>query len=162
MKKLKNYPVTLIAVILGGILFLTSNYFGLDLFGIVLDLIESLELRDIHEIVISVMLILLGLVIDSTVNYRHQLQLVTIQTQRLQVLKATMRTVQDIVNNFLNNLQLFRMEAEDALAAESLELFDTLIQETSGKLKALGDLEETHEKSGATGSMMDYPKSQLP
>ena len=34
-----------------------------------------------------------------------------IQRQRLRVFKATMRTVQDIVNNLLNGLQLVHLEA---------------------------------------------------
>jgi len=41
-----------------------------------------------------------------------------IQRQRLRVFKATMTTVHDIVNNFLNSLQLIRLEAEGRLPAE--------------------------------------------
>jgi hypothetical protein len=36
-----------------------------------------------------------------------------IERQRLRVFKATMTTVQHIVNNALNNLQLVRLEARD-------------------------------------------------
>ena len=35
-----------------------------------------------------------------------------IQLQRLRVFKATMRTVQDLVNNLLNCFQFVRLEAE--------------------------------------------------
>ena len=45
-----------------------------------------------------------------------------------------MTSVQDLVNNFLNNLQLVRMDAEGRLPPESLELFDDLIQDTSAKI----------------------------
>ena len=47
-----------------------------------------------------------------------------IQLQRLRVFKATMRTVQDIVNNLLNSLQLVHLEAEGQLPAEMLTLVD--------------------------------------
>jgi len=67
-----------------------------------------------------------------------------------------MRTVQDIVNNFLNNLQAFRLEAEDALPATSLALLDEPIQQTSNKVKALGDLDATPEKQLAAGMGIDY------
>jgi hypothetical protein len=52
-----------------------------------------------------------------------------------------MRTVQDIVNNCLNQLQLVRFEAEGHVSQEALAIFDASIQETAAKLKALGDLE---------------------
>jgi hypothetical protein len=40
-----------------------------------------------------------------------------IHLQRLRVFKATMRTVQDIVNNLLNGLQLVHLEAEGHMPA---------------------------------------------
>jgi hypothetical protein len=63
-----------------------------------------------------------------------------------------MRTVQDLVNNFLNNMQMFRLEAEDGpLSAESLQLFDTLIFETSEQITALGASEAVREIQMASG-----------
>ena len=82
-----------------------------------------------------------------------------IQLQRLRVFKATMRTVQDIVNNLLNGFQLVRLEAGSQLPAEMLTLFDQIIQEASGKLKTLGDLETVNEKEMAVGLGIEYPGS---
>jgi PAS domain S-box-containing protein len=80
-----------------------------------------------------------------------------IQLQRLRVFKATMRTVQDIVNNLLNGLQVVHLEAEGQLPAEMLTLVDRTIQEASVKLKTLGDLETVKEKEMAIGLGIDYP-----
>ena len=82
-----------------------------------------------------------------------------IQRQRLRVFKATMRTVQDIVNNLLNGLQVVQIEAEGHLPAETLTLVDRMIQEASVKLKTLGDLETITEKEMALGLGIDYPGS---
>ena len=82
-----------------------------------------------------------------------------IQLQRLRVFKATMRTVQDIVNNLLNSLQLVHLEAEGQLPAEMLTLVDRVIQEAAVKLKTLGDLETVKEKEMAIGLGIDYPGS---
>jgi len=79
--------------------------------------------------------------------------------QRLRVFKATMRTVQDIVNNLLNGLQLVHLEAEDHVSAETRELVDRTIQEAAVKLKALGDLETVTEKEMGLGLGIDYPGS---
>ncbi len=63
------------------------------------------------------------------------------QAERLRVVRVTMRTVQDIVNNSLNQLQLIRVEAEGHVSEDVLTLFDGTIQETAAKLNELGNLE---------------------
>ena len=82
-----------------------------------------------------------------------------IQLQRLRVFKATMRTVHDIVNNFLDSLQLVHIEAEGQLPAEMLSLVERIVQETAAKLKALGDLETVKEKEMSIGQGIEYPGS---
>ena len=82
-----------------------------------------------------------------------------VQVQRLRVFHATMRTVQDIVNNLLNSFQMVRLEAEGRLPAELLTLVDRTIDEAAAKLKALGDLETVNEKEMAIGPGIDYPDS---
>jgi PAS domain S-box-containing protein len=82
-----------------------------------------------------------------------------IQLQRLRVFKATMRTVQDIVNNLLNGLQLVHFEASGQVPPEMLELVDRMIQEAAAKLKALGELETVTERKMGMGSGIDYPGS---
>jgi PAS domain S-box-containing protein len=82
-----------------------------------------------------------------------------IQLQRLRVFKATMRTIQDIVNNLLNGFQLVRLEVGSQLPDEMLTLTDQMIEEASWKLKTLGDLETVKEKEMAAGLGIDYPGS---
>ncbi len=83
-----------------------------------------------------------------------------IQLQRLRVFRATMTTVQDIVNNFLTSLQLVRMEAEGRLTPEILTLFDGMIEDAASKLRTLGDLETVKEKDMEIGSGIEYPSSE--
>jgi PAS domain S-box-containing protein len=79
-----------------------------------------------------------------------------INLQRLRVFRATMTTVHDIVNNFLNNLQLVRFEAEGRLPDEMLTLFDGMIAEAATKLKTLGDLETVREKQMEVGVGIEH------
>ena len=74
-----------------------------------------------------------------------------------------MRTVHDIVNNFMYSLQLFQLEAEEknTLAPESLALLDSIIHDTSDRLKKLGDLDSTPEKQMAGGIGIDYERPYL-
>jgi PAS domain S-box-containing protein len=80
-----------------------------------------------------------------------------IQLQRLRVFKATMRTVQDIVNNFLNGLQVVHLGLEGQLPPEMQKLADQVIQEAAAKLRALGNLETIEERDMAIGPGIDYP-----
>ena len=73
------------------------------------------------------------------------------RAEQLRVVQVTMRTVHDIVNNCLNQLQLLRFDAEGHVPEESLAFFDAAIEDTAAKLKALGDLETFAEKQMASG-----------
>jgi hypothetical protein len=83
---------------------------------------------------------------------RHAVEL---QAEQLRVVRVTMRTVQDIVNNCLNQLQLLRADAEEHVSAESISLFDQAIKDAASQLKALGDLDAYAEKQMEIGTALD-------
>jgi hypothetical protein len=83
---------------------------------------------------------------------RHALEL---QREQLRVVHVTMRTVHDIFNNCLNQLQLLRMHAEGRVPNESLELFDAAIRDAAGRLRALADMPAFAETPMAIGSGLD-------
>lgn len=86
---------------------------------------------------------------------------IELQEERLKILKATMRTVQDITGNFLNNLQFIQLEIEKdkTLSTDSIRMLDELTREASLRIKKLSDLEEIREKRMAGGAMgIDYER----
>lgn len=147
----------------GGLLGLGVVAYGFllheDVFDYLLAVLTYLEHLEIDEFLIAGVLLLVGLVLDLSGIRREKERTIELQDQRLKVMRATVRTVQDIVNNFLNNLLLFRLEAEEsrALSEDSLQQMDSLILETGDKLKALGELDTAREiplAGGLTG--IDY------
>jgi hypothetical protein len=66
-----------------------------------------------------------------------------------------MRTVHDIVNNCLNQLQLLRLDAEGLVSAESVKMFDRAVKDASSRLKELADLEAYAEKQMEMGTALD-------
>lgn len=87
---------------------------------------------------------------------------VEIQQENLKTLKKTMRTVQDIVGNFLTNLQLIRLEveAQKTVSSETLDQLDVLIQDTSSRINKLSNLDRIHEKRMAGDLVgIDYEQS---
>jgi hypothetical protein len=116
--------------------------------------LERIDKRSADDIVLGVAIIFVGLAVDLS-NRRRRRQ-TELAAQRLRVLKATMRTVQDIVNNLLNNIQLFRMDAEGALPEETLKQLDAVVEEAASQIRALGNLDEVKEKQMALGVGIDY------
>lgn len=83
-----------------------------------------------------------------------------VEAQRLRVFRATMTTVHDLVNNFLASMQLIRLESEELLPPETLELFDRLIDDNATELRLLGDLQVVREKEMAVGLGIAYRKDE--
>ena len=87
-----------------------------------------------------------------------------IQAEKLKVLKATMRTVQDIVGNFLNSLHIMRLDIETnkSLSQETLDTLDQQVQDTSSRLHQLAELDTVREKQIATDIIgIDYENSTI-
>jgi hypothetical protein len=157
MKILRNHFAICIALLLAAFIFSGIFFFDFDFIDLGLKQILRVENNEMEELVTAFLLVFAGLIIDLRRARRQAKRRSETDEQRLRVLKATMRTVQDLVNNFLNNLQLFRMEAEDGpLSPESLNLFDDLIYETAEKLKTLGDLESVNETEMASGTGISH------
>lgn len=83
---------------------------------------------------------------------------IAVQEKRLRVFRATIRTAHDIINNFLQNFQLEAMKM-NSLKPESLELMDSIIQNTATKLKKLRNLNSTPEKQMTSGIDIDYEQN---
>jgi len=141
-----------IATLIAASILIAIFFTNLNLFDLGLNEVLRMENDKVDEIATAALLIVIGLGIDLVRARRVARRHAEINEQRLCVLQATMRTMHDLVSNFLNNMQLFRMEAEDgALSVESLELFDELIYGTAAKLKALGNSESVVEYEMASG-----------
>ena len=98
--------------------------------------------------------IVAGIVVDRFVF--RQREHVETRALKLSTLRATMRTVQLIVNNFFNNLLLIEMELKDVLPSDSVNQLESGMQETFKELKALGDLQSVEEVPFAMGPLISY------
>ena len=153
MKRLQKYKFTALALIIGIGMFILMSLFHIDVFGKITTFLRYLTRHKLDAIGLCFFLIILGIMVDLVRLKRAEVHHLEIQRQRLRVMKATMRTVQDIVNNSLTHLLLIKtqIEQKNALDPKSLGHIDSIIYETSAKLKKLGDLETTPEKEYGGG-----------
>ena len=158
-----RHKLTVFAAVFGIFYLLVALTYGLDLFEY---LIESFhELQKMVEPyegdeVIPVLILVGGAIFGDLVRQRRQARRdQEMFNHRLDVMRTTMGSVQDVVNNFLNNMQLFRLEAErtGALDGDQLQQFDGLIGETAQKLKAIEDESDASEGADAYRALFkDY------
>ena len=165
-KILGGYPATIVGVLLGAAL-LVAVFGNINVFNVRIPGLDRIQKDEVDELIVALLLITGGVCVDllwrrkireREAAERSQQHQAEIQAQRLRVLKATMRTVQDIVGNFLQGMQLFLLNAPSSMPEKSLAMVDDLIQDTAGKLRALGNLESTPEMEMAVGVGIDYQK----
>ncbi len=148
-------------VFLGTVFDLTDNFPEWNTYVIIGDTEVEAFLEKVVGYLLGFILIAIGVwrwlpkLAEHSELRRRELQ---VSQERLRVLKATMRTVQDIVNNFLQSMRyvVVVMEEREAMDPETLTLMESAIQETATKLKKLGDLDSTPEKQMAGGVGIDY------
>lgn len=158
---LRRWTYTSAAAAAALITFVLAVIWRIDVFDLPALSIIGIERSEAGQIAIALLLIIPAFFVDRVVTRqrRHEAQL---EAERLRVLQATMRTVQDIVNNNLNQLQLLRVEAEGCVPGLTLIAFDDAIHDTAKQLTALGNLKAFVEKPMATGIGVDVTGRELP
>jgi hypothetical protein len=110
---------------------------------------------------VRLLLVIPAFFVDRSVA-RHRTPEAKLQAEQLRVLRVTMRTVQDIVNNNLNQLQLLRLQAEGHVPKATLTLFDDALQDTAARLSALANMEAFAEKPMGGASGLDVSAPSVP
>jgi hypothetical protein len=146
-----RFPLTTVAIILAILVLGAALTMDINVFDLNLRLLERLEQSEIDEVLTACVLVFVAFGADQIVVARGRKREERLQTERIRIVHVTMRTVQDIVLNCLTELQLLRLEADGAVSAEALSVFDKSIHVTSAKLRALGELKTFAEKEMAIG-----------
>tara|TARA_Y100001933_G_scaffold265286_1_gene340166 strand:+ start:32367 stop:32789 length:423 start_codon:yes stop_codon:yes gene_type:complete len=111
--------------------------------------LEEMDHFEIDELLIIAVPLAIGIMIDLIHARNLKRQQVLKVEQHLETLGSTLHTAQDIINNFLNSIQLYILKAHDQkLDAEDVERLDDLIMNTTQRLSDLEQpiLEADEEK----------------
>ena len=148
-----RWPMTLGALLLSGMLDLLVMAADIEVFEALVVLMERLEDYEIDELLVLSMLVLPVALIELFLSYQRKRNAAEQESLKLRTLQSTMRTVQDILGNFLNNLMVFRLQAEEsgAISEEELRELDQMIQDTAQRVNRLADVEVVVEKELTKG-----------
>lgn len=135
--KISEYKFTLIFGSVGFLMFLVAYLFNLDLFEKIIVLLEKLEKFEIDEIILSILILFVGLAIDT---YRRLVRFKVQDAQR-KVLIGVMINVNHVLRNFLNTLYYFKdimLESND-IPDETVDKLDGIIEETQKELTRIAE-----------------------
>jgi hypothetical protein len=144
-KKMKKYKLTLIGLVLSSIVFIITYSLNLDLFEIMIEKLKALEKFEIDEIIIPIFIFSIFAFFDQTRRQKSQ----EVEYEKIKIYKAMLLSTHHILNNFLNQVQLFKMTAErtPGFDPEVLSLYNTVIENASTQIEALGNITNIDEKS---------------
>lgn len=158
----RRYPYTVGALVLVLVVYISILTFDFDIAEVIVESLEYLEAIEADEIFLGLIVITFGVVVDLTRRLQKIQTAAVVERERAAVLRSTMRTVLDIVNNFLNSVMLFKVEAErsGALKSDMLSMMDSTIFQTSEQLKELANVQTIIEKNIGPGlSEIDIKRS---
>ena len=135
-----RYRFTLLGGVLVAVFLFFEFYWRFDLFEQTLVFLEEFEEYEVDEFIIPI-LVLGGFFF---VDLLRQVRKAKVEEQKAEVYKAMTRSAQHVLNNFLNQVQLLRMAAEDAQAVspDIIEEFDASYEEAVNSVKSLSSVSE--------------------
>lgn len=142
---LSRYTITFIALGIAILAYILPMVFGFDLFHLVAEQVSHLRLEgyEVNALIIPLVIIAVGQGFDFIRLWIDKKRQQELNAQRLKAMRATMATVDDLVNNLLNNLVYVRYRAEqcDVFGPKLAKDLDDQIKMTMEKLHKLKNIE---------------------
>jgi len=115
----------------------------------VLNALSLFEDLQAHEIILMMLFLICAFAFDQYRRVLHLRQQRDNGRTRVCLVRATLATVQDVVNNALNGFVFIHHEAETTktLSPQTLQVFEGLIANTSQELKKIHEIEDVSERS---------------
>lgn len=142
---MKNYKFTLFGAFLAVVYYVLNHGLDLDLFERLVSFLDNVEHLEIDEIIIGGFIILIFFHADLAVK-RHR---AVVEEEKSKIYRAMLFGVHHILNNFLHQLQYFRIKADATTGFDKnvLQLYDRMIDDTMRQVAAMGEVTELDEDS---------------
>ena len=142
---MRRYKLTWIGFGIAVLVAVLSNVVELDPFDRLVRFFNSVEEYEIDEIFIGGIIFLVFLTIDLLKKQRNQ----KVEREKVKVYQAMIASAHHILNNFLNQMQLFKITAENTPGFDKdiLAMYDMIMKEASDQIKELSSISEISETS---------------
>ena len=141
---IRRYKLTWIGLGIAVVILVYAHFVEVDPFDWLVDFFKSVEDYEVDEIFIGAFIFIICLAIDLIRQQRDQ----KVEQEKLKVYRAMISSSHHILNNFLNQMQLFKITAENTpgFDRDVLGLYDRIMKEATEQIKALSNVSEVSEK----------------
>ena len=140
---MKKHILTLIGLAISMILWLSTIIFRIDLFEEVVVALQVFEHWEIDELIIPFFIFMTFVLANQFRLYNLQ----QVELEKAKVYKAMLFSMHHIMNNFLNQMYIFRATAEEMseFPHDVLGLYDDIIEDAQSQIETLGNVSEIDE-----------------
>jgi len=131
--------------VFGGLLYFDLKY-DLDFSSRTIEFVHDMEKLRVDEIAICAVVILLGIIIDGVVLLNWMAEKRRLHAARMEVMEKALLKTQHIVNNYLNEMLMFKIELEkyEHLPRVEIERFGAAIYRAAEELEKIENLEDLY------------------
>ncbi len=141
---MKRNRITWTGVGIGLVILVLSKFYDLDLFDRLSNFFETVEKYELDEFFIAGLIVLVFFTADLLLKERKR----RIEHEKVKIYKAMLSSAHHVLNNFLNQMLLFKITAEDTpgFDKEVLDLYDVVMEEAKEQISALSSITEVSEE----------------
>jgi len=107
--------------------------------------LTGLESRHLDTLVFPISILFAFSIAQLLINRRYEI----IEAERAEIYRAMLRSTHHVLNNFLNNMMLFKLTAEATpeFPRDIVDLFDQVIRDASAQVQSLSTIDKIDAES---------------
>jgi len=140
----RRYKLTWLGFSIAVVILVYAHFVEVDPFDWLVAFFKTAEDYELDEIFIGAFIFLACLAADLLKQKRDR----RVEREKVKVYQAMISSSHHILNNFLNQMQLFKITAENTPGFDKnvLGLYDRIMHEATEQIKALSNVSEVNEK----------------
>lgn len=142
---MKKFKLVIVGSIISISLYLITVFLGLDLFEFFVEVIASFEFFELDELFIPLLIFGFFVFLNILINFNNN----KILLEKSKIYTAMLHSLHHILNNFINQAQIVKIEAESSkdFNKEILDMYDKIIEEAYELTCSLESVDEIDEKN---------------
>lgn len=127
------------------VLFCMSNYLDFHLFEWFISWLDTAEVQTQYELVIPSFVLIFFVILDE-IRRKKKRQIASVKQE---IYRSMLQASDHVVKNFLNQMQLFRLTAEETpdFNPQVIAQFDEIIKNATDQMHALREVEKVDEEA---------------
>ncbi|WP_281991183.1 hypothetical protein [Aquimarina aggregata] len=148
---MNKYKLTLLGLVFSSFIYVSTILLELDLFDQFITFLKSFDYLEIDELIFPFLIFCIFLFIDMRRNSKK----VQLENAKLNIYKAMLCSSHHILNNFIYQMDIFKLTAEDTpgFDAKVLSFYEDIISNASYQIDSLSNLTTIDEFSIRTSVM---------